>query len=458
MSLRGRSRLTAHEPDAFRHHGRPRPHRRGPGRQRARVSRAGRTIRPRAGGSLLPMLGSPHDAEDIAQETLLKAWRSLERFERRSSVQTWLYRIATNACLDELERRPRRPSPGRALPGLARLLDAGTDRRSRRTLCRSRGHGARVSHPIQRLPGRQRAVLILRDVLGWTGGEVADLLDTTGAAVNSALQRARATIEEETPARSVSPVARPARSAAPLRRCLGALGHGGPRRAAARRRGSVDAAAAVVTGRRDHRVLRPPPAISGRACAETATWVNPTPRRRSSTTPPGRLSPPARPAHHRRTGHPHRRLQTLDHPLKGHREPPNAPCSPTTTHRHHAPPPPPGRPDRRSVSAARLPRASPVALRRFLLRHGKISRPSPRHPRRPSGQHPEPKRGQSPFRRTSGSRRRLVRSCGRPRRGACGSGCAGGSRPSWCSGGAGRRSRCSCGGRPRGGRSGVRVR
>ena len=80
------------------------------------------------------MLGSPHDAEDVVQETLLRAWRSLERFERRSSVQTWLYRIATNACLDELERRPRRPEPVRSSPYPGRA--AGAERRRRRSSTR----------------------------------------------------------------------------------------------------------------------------------------------------------------------------------------------------------------------------------------------------------------------------------------------------------------------------------
>jgi RNA polymerase sigma-70 factor (ECF subfamily) len=146
------------------------------------------------------MLGSIHDAEDIVQETLLRAWSALERFERRSSVQTWLYRIATNACLDELERRPRRPQPA---------IDPYPDDR----IPESEGPAGRYAQregreiafltAIQRLPGRQRAVLILRDVLGWTADEVADLLDSTGAAVNSALQRARATIEGEQ--RAVAP-------------------------------------------------------------------------------------------------------------------------------------------------------------------------------------------------------------------------------------------------------------
>src|SRR3954468_8425248 len=149
------------------------------------------------------MLGSIHDAEDVVQDTLLRAWRSFGRFEHRSSVETWLYRIATNACLDELERRPRRPvepSPD------SRLEDADTsiaDPAARYAL--HEGMELAFLTAIQRLPGRQRAILILRDVLGWTAPEAAELLDTTVTAVNSALQRARATIEAEAPAHRVAP-------------------------------------------------------------------------------------------------------------------------------------------------------------------------------------------------------------------------------------------------------------
>jgi len=145
------------------------------------------------------MLGSAHDAEDLAQETLLRAWKALERFEPRAQFQTWLYRIATNACLDELERRPRRPQP----------IDLFPDRPSDEAASPTYDPAARYAiregmelallRAIQELPGRQRAVLIFRDVLGWTAPEVADTLETTVASVNSALQRARVTIDHALP-------------------------------------------------------------------------------------------------------------------------------------------------------------------------------------------------------------------------------------------------------------------
>ena len=145
------------------------------------------------------MLGSADDAEDFVQETLLRAWRRLDSFERRSSVNTWLYRIATNACLDELERRGRQPQPVQPFPD-ARLEEPAApiyEPAARYAL--REGMELALIRAFQMLPGRQRAVLILRDVLGWTGPEVAELLDSTVASVNSALQRARATIDQELP-------------------------------------------------------------------------------------------------------------------------------------------------------------------------------------------------------------------------------------------------------------------
>lgn len=140
------------------------------------------------------MLGSLQDAEDLAQETLLRAWRALDRFEPRAQFQTWLYRIATNACLDELERRPRRPEPVDPLPDRPSPdTDSPTYDPAARYAIRE-GVELALMRAIQELPGRQRAVLIFRDVLGWTAPEVAELLGSTVASVNSALQRARAAV------------------------------------------------------------------------------------------------------------------------------------------------------------------------------------------------------------------------------------------------------------------------
>jgi RNA polymerase sigma-70 factor (ECF subfamily) len=162
------------------------------------------------------MLGSIHDAEDLLQETMLRAWRARERFDTgRASLRTWLYRIATNACLSALESRSRRPLPSgmvgpsddpeapmvprQEVPWLQPFPDAmpGAVRENPATALATRG-SLRLAFvaAMQYLPPRQRAVLILRDVLDWSAAEVAGALDTTPAAVNSALQRARARLEE----------------------------------------------------------------------------------------------------------------------------------------------------------------------------------------------------------------------------------------------------------------------
>ncbi len=148
------------------------------------------------------MLGSPQDAEDVVQETLVRAWRTLERFEGRSSIETWLYRIATNACLDEIRRRPRRPEPVFPYPDdlLAEAETPVVDPAARYAM--QEGIELAFLTAIQRLPGRQRAILILRDVLGWTASEVAELLESTVGAVHAALQRARAAIDAALPAES----------------------------------------------------------------------------------------------------------------------------------------------------------------------------------------------------------------------------------------------------------------
>jgi RNA polymerase sigma-70 factor (ECF subfamily) len=155
------------------------------------------------------MLGSSQDAEDVAQETLLRAWRGLERFEPRAQFQTWLYRIATNACLDELERRPRRPQPVDPFPDWDSGQTASPTYDPAARYAIREGMELALLRAIQELPGRQRAVLIFRDVLGWTAPEVAEVLDSTVASVNSALQRARSTIERHL-GETIRPTADPA--------------------------------------------------------------------------------------------------------------------------------------------------------------------------------------------------------------------------------------------------------
>jgi RNA polymerase sigma-70 factor (ECF subfamily) len=146
------------------------------------------------------MLGSPFDAEDAVQETLLRAWRASGRFEGRASVRTWLYRIATNVCLDALGRSARQRVPVEEVPET--VADRGREPDpsdpSDRALARETARHAVLS-AIGLLPPRQRAVLLLREVLSWRAAEVADLLGTTTAAVNSALQRAHASLEEVHP-------------------------------------------------------------------------------------------------------------------------------------------------------------------------------------------------------------------------------------------------------------------
>ena len=141
------------------------------------------------------MLGSPFDAEDAVQETLLRAWRSSGRFEGRAPLRSWLYRIARNVCLDALGQAARRPLP---VEDVAVAVDACGDPDpsdpSDQALARERLRLAIVA-AVGNLPPKQRAVLLLRDVLSWHASEVAELMDTTPASVNSALQRARAALE-----------------------------------------------------------------------------------------------------------------------------------------------------------------------------------------------------------------------------------------------------------------------
>ena len=169
------------------------------------------------------MLGSAADAEDALQETLLRAWRALPQFEGRSSVRSWLYKIATNACLRAIERRPRRvlpvdygpaadPHDGPAAPVTEAMwlepypderlgLDSGPATPEARYEQREGVELAFIA-ALQHLPARQRAVLILRDVLGFSARETAAALDTTPVSVDSALQRAHKTVDQRLPEQS----------------------------------------------------------------------------------------------------------------------------------------------------------------------------------------------------------------------------------------------------------------
>jgi len=191
------------------------------------------------------MLGSLHDADDALQEALLRAWRALPRFDGRSALGTWLYRIATNACLDAIARRPKRvlpidyeprpgdpdgplpgstwiePYPGDSLEDVHVSPDARYEQREAVELA--------FIATLQHLPARQRAVLILRDALGFSAGEVAAALETTQVSVNSALQRARKSVAERLPERSQQATLRSLgdeRARAIVERFADALEHG----------------------------------------------------------------------------------------------------------------------------------------------------------------------------------------------------------------------------------------
>jgi RNA polymerase sigma-70 factor (ECF subfamily) len=159
------------------------------------------------------MLGSFEDSEDLVQETFLRAWKGLPGFEGRSSVRAWLYRIATNACLDAMPGRARRVLPHQVAapvpqdvawlqPFPDRLWEPvapGDDQPDARVEARETIELAFLA-AIQHLPPRQRAALILRDVVGWPAAQIADLLDVSIGSVNSAVQRARTTLKAHLPA------------------------------------------------------------------------------------------------------------------------------------------------------------------------------------------------------------------------------------------------------------------
>jgi RNA polymerase sigma-70 factor (ECF subfamily) len=169
------------------------------------------------------MLGSVHDADDAMQEVMLRAWRSIGRFEGRSSLRSWLYTIATNVCLTQLERRPKRVLPldyspaaaGDEPPGRPVIESVWVEPYPDDVMGLEDGYAtpdARYEQregielafiaALQHLAPNQRAVLILREVLGFSAKECADLLETSVASINSALQRARAAVEERVPAQT----------------------------------------------------------------------------------------------------------------------------------------------------------------------------------------------------------------------------------------------------------------
>jgi RNA polymerase sigma-70 factor, ECF subfamily len=157
------------------------------------------------------MLGSFEDAEDVVQETFLRAWRRRGTFEGRSSFRAWLYGIATHASLDAVAQKRRRATAGSEVlwlqPYPDRLLDAAAPRDDEPDAVVVTKETIELAFlvALQHLPPTQRAVLIVRDVLGWSARETAALLETTVAAVNSALQRARATLRKRLPERRLEP-------------------------------------------------------------------------------------------------------------------------------------------------------------------------------------------------------------------------------------------------------------
>jgi RNA polymerase sigma-70 factor, ECF subfamily len=186
----------------------------------------GRLVGPRRGelhAHCYRMLGSVHDAEDALQDAMLRAWRGIGRFEGRSSFRSWLYTIATNSCLDQISRRPKRVlpidygaatdphvAPGEPIvesvwiePYPDEILGI-EDGPAAPAASYERREGVELAFiaALQHLPATQRAVLILREVLGFSAKEVAASLETTVAGVNSALQRARAAVEERVPEQS----------------------------------------------------------------------------------------------------------------------------------------------------------------------------------------------------------------------------------------------------------------
>jgi RNA polymerase sigma-70 factor (ECF subfamily) len=200
--------------------------------------------RPQLTGYCYRMLGSAFEAEDAVQDTMLRAWRNLDQFEGRAAMKSWLYRIATNVCLTMLDGRNRRArpmdlgGPGSAIePSLGTLPEATwlepmpdarvlTDDSDpvEQAIQRDTLRLAFVA-ALQHLPAKQRAVLILREVLRWKASEVAELLDTSVASVNSALQRARSTIAASGAASDAAPAPLDQADSALLARYVDAFEH-----------------------------------------------------------------------------------------------------------------------------------------------------------------------------------------------------------------------------------------
>jgi RNA polymerase sigma-70 factor, ECF subfamily len=215
------------------------------------------------------MLGSFEDSEDLVQETFLRAWRKRDPFEGRSTFRAWLYRIATNACLDALQHKPRRVLPSQLGPGSNpplpveppadlpwlqpypdKLLEgiAPTDDQPEAVAVARETIEIAFLAAIQLLTPRQRAALILRDVLGWSAKETASVLEASVASVNSALQRARGTLKRHLPARRLEWSTAPRRSdveRAVLQRFMDALER-------------ADGAAMIELLREDARATMPP--------------------------------------------------------------------------------------------------------------------------------------------------------------------------------------------------------
>lgn len=226
-------------------------------------------------GHCYRMLGSAAEADDAVQDTMVRAWRALDRFDGRAAVRTWLYRIATNVCLDALAARGRRALPMDdgpagtvddelvARPGErwlepipdARVIPADADPAERVALRQS----VRLAFvaALQHLPARQRAALLLTEVLGWSAAEVAETLDTSVAAVNSALQRARATLATHA---APDPAALPAERATLLDRYVDAF-----------ERYDLDALTALM--REDVTMAMPPFALWLRGPAAVRAWM-----------------------------------------------------------------------------------------------------------------------------------------------------------------------------------------